>query len=169
MVLNRLKQMAFHMDASIHIPHPFDPLSAAEIDAAVALVRAERGPLNFNAVTLWEPRKAEMMPWLADPENAPRPHRVADIVAIAPGGKIYDGVVDLNEKRIVQWQHTEGVQPLITMADLQAVEVLARQDPKIIEQCGILGIPPEDMHKVYCDRERLSPLPVSPFFLSLPS
>src|SRR5436190_4574589 len=150
MVLNRLKQLAFHVDACPPSPHPFDPLSTVEIDAAVALVRAEHGSLSFNAVTLWEPRKAEMMAWLADPENAPRPHRVADIVAIEPGGKIYDGVVDLNEKKIVQWGHTEGVQPLITMADLQVVEILARQDPKIIEQCGILGIPPEDMHKVYC-------------------
>lgn len=38
------------------------------------------------------------------------------------------------------------------MEDLQLVEHLARKDPKVIEQCGILGIPKEDMHKVYCDR-----------------
>lgn len=38
------------------------------------------------------------------------------------------------------------------MEDLQIVESVARKDPKVIEQCGIIGIPPEDMHKVYCDR-----------------
>jgi len=38
------------------------------------------------------------------------------------------------------------------MEDLQIVELVVRKDPKVIEQCGIIGIPPEDMHKVYCDR-----------------
>jgi Cu2+-containing amine oxidase len=48
--------------------------------------------------------------------------------------------------------HTERDQ--ITMEDLQIVETVVRKDPKVIEQCGIIGIPPEDMHKVYCDRRR---------------
>lgn len=39
------------------------------------------------------------------------------------------------------------------MEDLQIVESIVRKDPKVIEQCGIIGIPPEDMHKVYCDRK----------------
>lgn len=38
------------------------------------------------------------------------------------------------------------------MEDLQIVELVVRKDPKVIKQCGIIGIPPEDMHKVYCDR-----------------
>jgi Cu2+-containing amine oxidase len=41
----------------------------------------------------------------------------------------------------------------ITMEDLQIVESIVRKDPKVIEQCGLIGIPPEDMHKVYCDRK----------------
>jgi Cu2+-containing amine oxidase len=44
----------------------------------------------------------------------------------------------------------------ITMEDLQVVEHIAREDPKVIEQCGILGINRQDMSKVYCDRECLS-------------
>jgi primary-amine oxidase len=40
------------------------------------------------------------------------------------------------------------------MEDLQIVESIVRKDPKVIEQCGLIGIPPEDMHKVYCDRKR---------------
>lgn len=41
----------------------------------------------------------------------------------------------------------------ITMEDLQIVEHVVRKDPKVIEQCGLIGIPKEDMHKVYCDRK----------------
>ena len=40
----------------------------------------------------------------------------------------------------------------ITMEDLQVVEHIVRVDPKVIEQCQIIGIPKDDMHKVYCDR-----------------
>ena len=153
MVLDRLQQLTQHVSGARPPPHPFDPLSTTEIDAAVALVRNEHGSLNFNAVTLYEPRKAEMLAWLAGPNNVPRPARAADVVAISSDGKVYDGVVDLDQKKIVRWEHTPNVQPLITMEDLQEVEHIVRKDPKVIEQCGKIGIPPEDMYKVYCDRE----------------
>lgn len=39
------------------------------------------------------------------------------------------------------------------MEDLQGTEKILRGNPRVIEQCGVLGIPPEDMHKVYCDRK----------------
>lgn len=48
-------------------------------------------------------------------------------------------------------RYTPEVQPLITMEDLQIVEGVCRKSEAVIEQCGILGIPREDMHKVYCD------------------
>lgn len=154
MVLSRLQQLNLQVSASAPEPHPFDPLSTTEIDAIAAIVRAEHGSsLNFNAVTLYEPRKAEMLAWLANEGMSSRPARAADIVAISPDGKVFDGVVNLDEKKITNWQHTPGVQPLITMEDLQEVEHIVRKDPRVIEQCGIIGIPKEDMHKVYCDRK----------------
>ena len=151
MVLDRLKQLAQQVSNSVSPPHPFDPLSSLEIETAVSLIRAEHGSVFYNAVTLDEPRKAEMLPWLADPDHTSRPHRIADVVAIGKGSKVYDGLVDLDERKIIQWEETPGVQPLITMEDLQVVEHICRKDPKVIEQCGIVGIPPQDMHKVYCD------------------
>lgn len=151
MVLERLQQMASHLSGQVATSHPFDPLTTEEIALATAIVRESYSDLFFNAVTLWEPRKAEMMRYVAAPDTTTRPHRVADVVAIGRGSKVYDGLVDLDERKIVKWELTEGVQPLITMEDLNAVESIMRKDPKVIEQCGIIGIPPEDMHKVYCD------------------
>ena len=151
MVLERVKQLAQQVTNTVAPPHPLDPLSSLEIEAAVSLLRAEYGKLFYNSVALHEPRKNEMLAWLADPDHGPRPRRIADIVVISTDGKLYDGLVDLDERKILKWVHTPGVQPLITMEDLQAVELVIRKDPKVIEQCGLIGIPPSDMHKVYCD------------------
>lgn len=118
MALDRLKQAASHVTGHGDPPHPFDPLSAAEIQQAVAIVRKAHPGLFFNAVTLWEPRKAEMMAWVQDPKNIPRPHRVADVVTIGRGSKVYDGIVDLTESIILNWELTEGVQPLVSLTIL---------------------------------------------------
>lgn len=113
MALDRLKQAAAHVTGVGQPVHPFDPLSEAEIEQAVAIVRKEHSNVFFNAVTLWEPRKAEMMKWIKDPQHTPRPHRVADVVAIGKGSKVFDGIVDLTDGNIVSWETTEGVQPLV--------------------------------------------------------
>ena len=95
-------------------PHPFDPLSASEIEAAIAVVQKAHGSdLRFNVVSLQEPRKAVMQPWLADSTSNPKPPRVADIVVITKEGKVYDGLVDLDKEIIISWEHAEGQQPIV--------------------------------------------------------
>ncbi|KXH56757.1 copper amine oxidase [Colletotrichum salicis] len=131
--------------------HPLDPLSSAEIEKAIAAVTKTHGEVFFNVVSLHEPRKAELTTWLASPSTTPLPARIADVVVIAKGGKVYDGLVDLASGAITKWELMQGVQPIITMEELQIVEHVCRTDPKVIEQCEISGIPKSDMHKVYCD------------------
>lgn len=114
MALDRLKSVAQHVTGTTPPPHPFDPLSNAEIETAVGIVKKEYGQLVFNAVTLREPPKKEMLKWLEDMENIPRPLRIADVVVIAPGSKVYDGLVDLKNKKILKWVSLEGVQPLVS-------------------------------------------------------
>jgi Cu2+-containing amine oxidase len=114
MALDRLKQAASHLAGIGQAPHPFDPLSEQEIERAVAIIRKEHSDVFFNAITLWEPRKLEMMQWLKDPQHTPRPHRVADVVCIGRGSKVYDGHADLTEGKIVSWALTDDVQPLVS-------------------------------------------------------
>ncbi|KAK6956850.1 hypothetical protein Daesc_002131 [Daldinia eschscholtzii] len=133
------------------VPHPFDPLSQDEIQSAIGIVKKAHGEVFFNVVSLHEPRKAEMTKWLENPAETPRPPRIADTVVIAPGGKVYDGLIDLAAGKITKWELLDGLQPIITMEELVLVEHICRKDPKVIEQCEISGIPKEDMHKVYCD------------------
>lgn len=113
MALDRLKQVASQVTGLGQPPHPLDPLSESEIEAAVAIVRKEYPEVAFNAITLWEPRKAEMMAWVANPKGAARPPRVADVVCIGKGSKVFDAIVSLTESKIIKWEITEGVQPLV--------------------------------------------------------
>lgn len=93
--------------------HPFDPLTASEIESAISIVRKAHGEVFFNVVSLHEPRKAEMTKWLQDPTSASRPVRIADVVVIARGGKVYDGLVDLEDGKITKWELLEGLQPIV--------------------------------------------------------
>ncbi|KAG7403046.1 Copper amine oxidase 1 [Fusarium oxysporum f. sp. rapae] len=132
-------------------PHPFDPLSSQEIEAAIAIVKKAHGNVKFNVVSLEEPRKAEMTAWLKDQHNARRPSRVADVVVIGPTGTVYQGSVGLETPKITEWKQVDGAQPIITPEELAAVEHGCRKDPKVIEQCVLSGIAKVDIHKVYCD------------------
>lgn len=95
------------------VPHPFDPLGAEEIEKAISIVTKAHGDLFFNVVSLHEPRKAEMTAWLAGPESAPRPARVADVVVIDKEGKVHEGFVNLAEGVISEWNLLNGLQPIV--------------------------------------------------------
>ena len=115
-ILERLKQLNAHLYGLSQPPHPFDPLSNTEVEYVTAIVREEHGQLKYNAVTLNEPLKKEMLAWLADEENAPRPRRKAEVVAIDKSFMLYDGIVDLIDGKIIAWEKLEGVQPMVCCA-----------------------------------------------------
>lgn len=102
---------------SVHTPHPFDPLSLEEIETTITTVKKSHGNVFFNVISLHEPRKAEMTAWLAEPETAPRPARIADVVVIAPGGTVYDGLVDIKTGTITKWEQLDGLQPIVSSSD----------------------------------------------------
>jgi primary-amine oxidase len=98
----------------LELPHPFDPLSIDEITIAIAAVKKAHDNVFFNVVSLHEPRKVEMKAWLENPAEAPRPARIADVVVIAPGGSVYDGLVDIKDATITRWELMHGVQPIVS-------------------------------------------------------
>lgn len=111
-------------------PHPFDPLSAAEITAAVSLVKKAHGDgLFFHVVSLQEPRKAAMTEWLAAPEMTPRPARVAEVVVIEnPAGTVYDGLVDITAGKITAWEKLTGMQPIVSFSSLLLLNQVSPTD-----------------------------------------
>lgn len=154
--MDRLQQIATQATASTASPappsHPLDPLSAAEISFVSAVVKKHYAgkTFYFNAVSLREPIKRAYYEWKE--KNGPLPPRLAYYVIVEKGvNGVHEGVVDIGSSSVVLFKHIEGVQPTLTPEDLQNTEQIVRNDPEVIRQCEIVGIPASEMQNVYCD------------------
>ena len=86
--------------------HPLDPLTADEIRASAAIVRAERGVTDrwrFASIDLKEPAKRA----LGDGEQTPP--REAEVVCWnRDDGAAFKGVVSLTDERLISWEALPG-------------------------------------------------------------
>ncbi|OKL61048.1 hypothetical protein UA08_03131 [Talaromyces atroroseus] len=132
--------------------HPFDPLTPGEISKAAAIVRPlfPGQNLNFRVITLKEPPKHEMIPYLEkehrkQPVGAP-PVRVARVQVILSGDtdsqKFVELFVDLDKSAVVKQQHLEGKHPYIDSAYMKSVEKACLGDLRIQAEIRKLDLPP---------------------------
>lgn len=154
--MERLQQIAAQATASVAPPpppaHPLDPLSAQEIKTVTGVLSKFYAgkPIGFNTVTLREPIKKAYYAWKE--HNGPVPPRLAYYVIVEQGvNGVHEGVVDIPSLTVVESKQTDGVQPILSPDDLQTTEDIVRQDPNVIRQCEISGVPKSEMANVYCD------------------
>ncbi len=125
--------------------HPLDPLTAAEIERAVAVVRAgaKLDPSAwFETVTLDEPDKAYVRGFR--PGDVPR--RKAFVCCYEPASnRTFDGVVDLAGERLERWDHVPGAQARIVVDEFMEGERIAKADPAFRAACARRGITDMDM------------------------
>ena len=107
--------------------HPLDPLSADELEAAVACVRRARGltgAVRFVSVELRDPDKAELAAWRA---GGVSPVREAALVVLAEG-RTHEAVVDIAADSLVAWEHVPGVHAAITADEYAEAELAVKAD-----------------------------------------
>jgi primary-amine oxidase len=122
--------------AEVGAPHPLDPLTAAEIEAATAAIKAARGlagTARFVYVTLFEPAKAEVIAFEAG--TGPRPARlVKAVIRDRAERATCEAVVTLDPHAgtaaVTSWRRVPGVQPSIMLEEFFAAEELVRSDPR---------------------------------------
>jgi primary-amine oxidase len=106
--------------------HPLEPLSAAEIGAASAILKAEKGltaSARFVFISLHEPAKAAVQ--AAEPVA-----REAFVVLYERSERMtYESVVSLSDEKVVSWRAIEGVQPPVTFEEFMACEAAVQADP----------------------------------------
>jgi primary-amine oxidase len=109
--------------------HPYDPLSAAEIERAVGAVRAGRPELKelrFPIVRTDYPSKAQVR--ANDPANPP-PRNAFLVVYDRASAATYEVSVDLTDGFVREWTHIPGVQPAIMIEEIMALDEIVKNDP----------------------------------------
>ena len=95
--------------------HPLEPLSASEILAAIALLKAEKElgeRVRFISITLHEPLKSVVLSF----EPGMPIERAAFIIVLDnTTGYTYEAVVSLTASSVVSWTHIPNVQPPIAL------------------------------------------------------
>ncbi|GME23646.1 Copper amine oxidase [Neofusicoccum parvum] len=133
------------------IPHPFDPLTPEEIRLASTILRNELvgNEIVFRVVTLREPPKKEMIPFLDSEHSASGPTtppaRVAKIQAYVghPGTKknFTEFMVDLGRMSILSREELVGKHSYIDADYMRQVEEACLADPGVQEEIRSLKLP----------------------------
>ena len=125
--------------------HPLDPLNAAEIDSAKAILVAQRSlgeKVRFESIVLKEPPK-DLVLSLTDGDVI---EREAFIVLFDnDSGATYEAVISLNEGKVTSWEHIPGVQPRITLDEFYECEVAVKENPEFQAALKKRGITDVDL------------------------
>jgi len=106
--------------------HPLDALTADEINAAVALLRAEArvdAATRFSLIDLDEPDKEAVLAWRPGQRLARR----AFVVARRERA-VYEGVVDLAARRVERWERIPDVQSSILIEEWDLAQAVVKAD-----------------------------------------
>ncbi len=138
------------MTADTGADHPLDPLTAAEIRQAAAIVRRDRGAgdsWRFASIELAEPAKGALA---AGGREAVVAGREAVVVGWdRADGQAYRAVVSLTQDGVVSREHLAGRQPNMTVDEWHECDQMLREHPALAEALARRGI--TDMSLVLTD------------------
>jgi primary-amine oxidase len=107
--------------------HPLDPLSAEEIETAVAVLRAAGdvdSDTRFSLITLDEPEKPAVLAW-----RPGQPYARKAFVIARRDRTTYEAVVDLVARKVERGEAIPGVQPAISLDELAEAQRITLTDP----------------------------------------
>lgn len=129
--------------------HPLDPLSTAELAAAVEVIRDNANISDrvlFEHVRLLEPEKTTVRKFR---EGDDIDRQAFAVVLDRDSGKVYEGVISLNNRTLRTWVHIPDVQCCILNEECEEMAQAVRQHPDFIEAIEKRGI--TDINQVSID------------------
>ena len=134
----RLMLVAFVFSIAAHtahsrgpkIRHPLDPLTTQELSAAVQILRASgkvEGETRIALMTLHEPPKVEVLRFKP---GSPIRREAFAILYRRSKNETYEGVIDLNSRRLNSWVHVPGVQAPLMADDYNLCDHIVHADPR---------------------------------------
>ena len=125
--------------------HPLEPLSKAEVESAVATVKADprmTGTSRFVTVTLNEPAKQMVLDYT--PGRAVE--REAFVILLDnASGECVEALVSLTQSAITSWRLLEGVQPAIMLDEFVECEEAVKRSPEFLEALRKRGVTDVDL------------------------
>jgi primary-amine oxidase len=130
--------------AQPRMPHPLDPLSADEVRTAIAAARADArfAAAAFASITLDEPPKASVLAWRRG-QQMTRQARLQTMTA----DSVFELLVDVGGGRLISATERRGVEPSITLSELESVRVVLA-NAEFAAGLNRRGI--TDFEKVFC-------------------
>jgi primary-amine oxidase len=126
-------------------PHPLDPLSPDEIEAAAEVTRAALTlgpPARFITITLKEPTKQE----LAEYAGAGARDRLAEVVVIDPPNRVaHEVIVSLADGAVRQAVPLGELQPAMVPEEYELCERLVREHPDFLRALEVRGLQDLDL------------------------
>jgi primary-amine oxidase len=99
------------------IKHPLEPLTAAEVQLAVSLLKEQRKvtpTTRFVSVSLKEPDKEFVRRFTEHSANPLRREAFA-VLHDNSTNSCYEAMLSLTDRKLLSWEHIPGVQPTMTM------------------------------------------------------
>ncbi|HTS30555.1 MAG TPA: primary-amine oxidase [Bryobacteraceae bacterium] len=117
--------------------HPLTPLSAPEIQNAVAIFRRSgRMPSSggFSLIALDEPPKELVL------RGAELPRRAFAVIYDRAANRTFEGIADLSSGQVASWKEVPGAQPPVGEVDSGIADRIVRADPRWRECLRVRGI-----------------------------
>ncbi len=122
-------------------PHPLNALSADEIKQAVDIVKASpdfKPNTRFTEISLRSPEKAAVWAFALEGKAVTEP-RKADVIML-DGKHIIEGVVDLQNKKILSWQPIKDAHGMVLIDDFTSVQNIINASTEYAEALKKRGI-----------------------------
>lgn len=129
------------------VPHPLNPLSAAEIGAVVDAIKADsryKQGDRFTEITLAEPPKQDVWQFVLAGKPVQAPRRAN--FTILDGSQVIEGTLDLGTRAVTRWAPQPGVLGMLLVDDFATVQQAIEASPEYAQALAKRGIP--DVRKV---------------------
>jgi primary-amine oxidase len=136
-------------EAAAAVVHPLDPLSPDEVTLAAQVVRDEcrlGDRAGFVQINMHEPPKDDVF---AFTPGSSMVRRAWVVVIDGADGNVYEGVVNLNDRRVESWEHRTGVQPYPLFEEFARAHEICLEDEGWQAAVRARGI--DDLSKVQID------------------
>ncbi|MFM8237801.1 MAG: primary-amine oxidase [Actinomycetota bacterium] len=131
--------------------HPLDLLTAEEIEAAVATVRAT-GRIGddalFASVVLHEPEKHDLAAWAP---GDPVARRVRLVIVPGPEPTVVEAIVRIDPTEVESWVEVPDARPALLMTESFDAILAIREHPEFIAAIERRGIPASRIDDVQID------------------